>query len=201
MGRIAFFGGSFNPVHRGHLLVARRVVRCLGFDRLHFLPARCPPHKTERDMLPAELRVELLELATRRQPHFVVDRFELEHPEFRYTYDTLCALEQVHPTARPLAFVIGGDSLRDLPKWYRSRELVKRFDFITVPRDPGIDRETLLAGAIAAFDAPDVDRLRANFLNVPPFPISSTEIRAGLDARTAAKVLPRAVRLRLAQLR
>lgn len=151
-------------------------------------------------MLPTELRVELLELATRRDPHYVVDRFELEHPEFRYTYDTLSALEKIHSNAAPLAFVIGGDSLRDLPKWHRSRELVKRFDFITVPRDPGIDRESLLAGAIAAFDATDVERLRANFLDVPPFPISSTRIRAGLDARTAAKVLPRAVRLRLAQI-
>lgn len=198
MGRIAFFGGSFNPVHRGHLLVARRVLQHFSFDRIHFLPARCPPHKTAQDMLPTELRVELLELATKREPRFVIDRFELEHPEFRYTFDTLSALEKVHSESLPLAFVIGGDSLRDLPKWYRSRELVKRFDFITIPRDPGISREDLLANAKAAFEPADVERLRAHFLDVPPLPISSTQIRAGLDPRTAAKVLPKAVRERLA---
>ncbi len=198
--RIAFFGGSFNPVHRGHLHAARTALRTFRLDAVHFLPARCPPHKRPDELLPEQLRLELLHLATRREPRFVVDDFELRHPELRYTYDTLSALESEHPAARPLWFLIGGDSLRDLPKWHRSRELVKRFVIVTSLRDRTTSIDELLAPAARAFDPEDVARLRAHVLPGSPFEVSATEIRAGLDDATLRRVLPRAVRSRLEEL-
>jgi nicotinate-nucleotide adenylyltransferase len=198
--RVAFYGGSFNPVHRGHLYVARRALRGFDLDEIRFLPARTPPHKTAQQMLPAELRIELLHLATHRHPCFVVDDFEIRHPELRYTFDTLAALESLYPDARPLRFLIGGDSLRDLPKWHRAAELVRRYEFLTVPRDPNVDLETLLAPAAAAFPEEDVARLRAGVLPVPPREISSTAIRAASDLASVRKLLPRAVAARLAEL-
>ncbi len=197
---IAFFGGSFNPVHRGHLYVARRALAHFRYAAIHFLPARCPPHKSPTDLLPEELRLELLRLATRREKRFVVDDFEIRHPEYRYTFDTLCALEKIHPTRIPLHFLIGGDSLRDLPKWYRSRELVERFVFVTVPRDPALTIDDLLAPARAVFDAASVARLRANVLPVSPFVAQSTTIRAGLTRDEVRRLLPRAVASRLEEL-
>lgn len=197
--RIAYYGGSFNPVHRGHLYVARAALRCFRYDRLHFLVARRPPHKTDADLLPEELRLELLRLATEREPRFVVDDFEIRNPQYRYTFDTLTALTARDPGSE-VHFVIGGDSLLDLPKWHRAAELVSRFTIVTAPRDPGRSADELCATLRGRLPDDAVARLRAHVLPIRPWPIAATEIRSGLDDATLRRVLPRKVRLRLAAL-
>jgi len=197
--RVAYYGGSFNPVHRGHLYVARRALRENGYLRLHFLPARCPPHKRRDELLSDSIRLELLRLATRREPRFVVDPFEIENPQYRYTFDTLSALEARDPSVE-LHFLIGGDSLVDLPKWYHAAELVERFTLVTAPRDPTLSIDRLLEPLAGRFSDAALSKLRANVLRIPAWPISASEIRAGLDDATLRRVLPRAVRSRLMDL-
>lgn len=197
--RVAYYGGSFNPVHRGHLYVARAALRIGGYDRVHFLPARCPPHKTDAEMLPEALRLELLRLAVEREPRFVVDDFEIANPNHRYTFDTLTALAARDPNTE-IHFLIGGDSLVDLPKWYRAADLVTRFTIVTAPRDPNRSADELCATLAGRLPAEAIARLRAHVLPIRPWPIAARDIRAGLDEKTLARVLPRKVRLRLAAL-
>ncbi len=196
--RVAVLGGTFDPVHNGHLHVARAALERFAFDELRFLPAAAAPHKTGRSMFSGERRVELLRAAIAGEPRFSVETCEMDRGQTAYTIDTLAALAEREPHVAWF-FVIGADSLSDLPGWRRAAELVERFTFVTVPRDPGVDRAAILAPAERAFPPAAVARLRFHVVSAPPVPISSPEIRARLAERRAIDdVVPGAVARALA---
>lgn len=135
--RLAVFGGSFDPVHSGHLNLAAEVVAQSLADEVMFVPALCPPHKPGRLSAPAADRLAMLQLALDGQAPFSCSDIELQRGgPASYTIDTMSVLSKVYPDCE-LFFLLGMDSLESLHTWHRAGELVQRFNFIVYPR-PGV---------------------------------------------------------------
>jgi nicotinate-nucleotide adenylyltransferase len=116
MMRLGIFGGAFDPIHNGHLLLADQCREQCALDEVWFVPTRTPPHKDASQLTPSRHRVEMLQLATAGMPEFVVSRIELDHDEVSWTVDTLRRLRDQRP-GDELFLLIGGDSLREFPTW------------------------------------------------------------------------------------
>lgn len=129
--RVAVFGGSFNPIHFGHLLVADEVCEILAFDRVLFVPASSPPHKPAADLAPASHRFRMTALAVREHPRFAVSDVELERSGPSFTVDTLTALcgrDELH-------LLIGSETFLDLLHWRDPRRVVRLARLVVVPRN------------------------------------------------------------------
>lgn len=174
---VAVFGGSFDPVHQGHVAVADAVMSRLRPDLLLWVPARQAPHKPGQILASDDDRVALLRLVVTGRPGEDVCLLELRRPGPSYTVDTLDALAREHPTAR-FTLVLGADSLEHLPAWRDLPRLFAAASLAVVPR-PGFGAEAL--ERLRSRLVPDVAaRLRARFLPMVEVPISATEIRARL---------------------
>lgn len=171
MPSVGLLGGSFDPIHHGHLIVARVAQETLGLDELRFLPAREQPFKRGRHGASAADRAVMLELAIAGSPGFGLERAELERPGPSYTVDTLEALRAREPAAR-FTLLLGADAAAELSAWHRAADLPKLARIVVFGR-PGtpVPASPLIAGSI---EVPEVD-------------ISATEIRrragAGLPVR------------------
>lgn len=197
--RLGVFGGSFDPVHLGHLHAARVAREARALDRVLFVPARRSPFKQAQRTAPGEARAELLELALAGEPDFVVDRRELARPGPSYTVDTLRGLAAEFAGAR-LFLILGGDNLAGLPDWRDVDEILALAAPLVVRRGGPRDFDALPeCASLRARLAPErFDALRDGYLALPPFPCSSTELRerlaAGgsteglLDPRVAARI-------------
>lgn len=181
-------------MHCGHLHVARAAFEQLELDEVRFVLAFCPPHKQDQVLLPVEDRLRLLETALADTPEFVIDDREARREAPTFTIDTLHEVRDELGGASDVFFLVGGDSLRDLPKWFRAEEIVRTFTIVTVPRAPEEEIDDLLAPAIDAFAPELVEKLRSHVLAVEPRPISSTEIRDRLRAgRDVTDLVPPSV--------
>lgn len=144
---MALFGGSFDPIHNGHLAIARAADRRFNFDEIHFIPASCPPHKLKRHLAPFAHRFAMVALACAEHPHFVASIVEagddLSCPQLFYSVDTVRHFKHVyhHPDDR-LFFMIGADAFLDIPTWKEYETLLGLCDFIVANR-PGIRMEAL----------------------------------------------------------
>ena len=114
--RLGLYGGSFDPVHYGHLLLAECCREALTLDEVWLIPAAVPPHKQARELAPAKARLEMLELALGGHEQIKVSQVEIDRGGVSYTVDTLTAVHQLHPGAS-LFLLMGADSLLDLPNW------------------------------------------------------------------------------------
>ena len=148
--RIGILGGTFNPIHFGHLLIAQDAMEQLRLDRVKFIPSAQPPHKRYEGNATAAQRLAMIRLAVRGNPRFEVDDIEIRRGGTSYTVDTLAELRRRHPSAR-FWFIIGADSLRELHRWREVERLVRMCAFVTVARpgfqarpmvDPRLDAET-----------------------------------------------------------
>lgn len=162
--RLGLFGGSFDPVHCGHLLVAQAALEELGLDRLHFIPAAQSPFKPEQQPAPAAERLRWLRLALAGRTWCEVDAQEITRGGTSFTVDTLRDYRGRFPGAT-LFWLIGADHVPSLPKWREAAELAGLAEFIVIPR-PGQNP--------APFPAP----FRGQVLKGFPFGVSSSEIRA-----------------------
>lgn len=113
--KIGIMGGTFNPIHIGHLITAENAYETFGLDKIVFLPNRIPPHKDAPDIA-TEHRVRMLELAIGENPHFALSRFELEKKGVSYTFETLTELQAAHPD-HEYYFILGADSLFAFDTW------------------------------------------------------------------------------------
>ena len=163
MNRIGIFGGSFDPVHHGHLLVAQAATEELELDRLVFVPAYQSPFKPDRHPAPGPQRLRMLRLALAGQTHFEVDDSELRRGGVSYTIDTARAYAARYPGAS-LFYLIGADHISQLPRWRESTELARMLQFVVIPR-PGEEP----ASAPASFS---LQQLRGF-----PIAVSSSQIR------------------------
>jgi nicotinate-nucleotide adenylyltransferase len=166
--KIGLFGGSFDPVHLGHLLVAQAAVEELGLDKLFFIPAAQSPFKPENPPAPAAVRLRLLRLALAGKTNFEIDELEIQRGGVSYTVDTLRNYARRFPAAQ-LFYLIGADNAAKLNQWSEPDELAKLAEFIAVPR-PG--------GETAGFPPPFRGRMLKGF----PFDVSSSQIRARVKA-------------------
>lgn len=133
--RIGLFGGTFNPVHEGHLRLAEGAARHLHLDEVVWIPARLPPHKEVEPEVSAEDRARMVELAIEGDPQFRLCRVELERPVPSYTIDTVRALQKERPDPDlHWFFLVGSDTARELPVWREIEELKKRVKFVAIPR-------------------------------------------------------------------
>ncbi len=134
--QIGLFGGSFNPVHLGHLVVAGDALDLFGLDEVWFLPLGRPPHKPGPALAPAPHRRAMLEAALAPHPRFRLCAHEIDREDTSFTLHTLQALTSAHRDLQ-FRFIIGGDSLRDLHLWFRIGDLLPLADFAPIAR-PGV---------------------------------------------------------------
>ena len=168
LDRIGLFGGSFDPVHFGHLLVAQAACEELSLARLFFIPAAQSPFKPESKPAPASERVRLLRLALAGQTQYEVDEQEIERGGTSYSIETVSDYRRRFPKAQ-MFFLIGADHIAQLPKWRSVDELARLVEFVVIPR-PGETPATL----------PPPFRLR--MLEGFPLGVSSSQIRARIKA-------------------
>jgi nicotinate-nucleotide adenylyltransferase len=131
LARVAIFGGSFNPIHYGHLLLADEVAETLAVDRVLFVPAAQPPHKPLTDLAPAADRFAMVGLALTGHPKFAVSDLELRRPGPSYTVDTLAALTR---PGDELFLLIGSETFLDLLSWREPRRVAQLARLVVVPR-------------------------------------------------------------------
>jgi nicotinate-nucleotide adenylyltransferase len=139
--RIGLFGGTFDPVHAGHLSVARKLTELLSFDSLLFIPAHIAPHKRSAAVTPALHRYAMLALATADDDRLKVSTAELDAPERPYTVETLCRLHSSMGEDADLFFVMGGDSWNEINTWKDWERLLTMTNHVVVTR-PGFDLKT-----------------------------------------------------------
>lgn len=204
--RIGLLGGTFNPIHCGHLHIAEEVLSRLHLDRILFIPSGNPPHKTEEKLPSAADRLEMTRLALLGHPEFEVCDVEVRRPGKSYSVDTLSELKRRFPNDR-LFFIIGTDAFYDLPTWREPERLLSLCDFIVISRPDSPFARLPQIGPLKTIDRTalaDLDRRAAGmvlsplpagnavyFLAVPPRPISASEIRRKIaSGEETKKVLP-----------
>lgn len=197
--RLGLFGGSFDPVHVGHLHAARAARDARGLDRVLFVPARQSPHKLGRQLAGGADRVRLLERALAAEDDFAVDPRELAREGPSYTIDTVEELLAEHAGAR-LTLIIGSDNLPGLPSWRRVHDLLRLTDPLVVHRTD--DPDALLGGIAESLDARELAALSAGFLRLPPVRCSSTGLRERLArGESVAEDLPPGVEALIRELK
>ena len=167
------FGGTFNPIHHGHLICARAAAEALGAKTVVIFPAGLPGHKLgDEQVAPARDRLEMCRLAIGGRPGFELDDREIRRTGASYTIDT--ARELKREGWNEVHWIIGADMVKTLPKWHEAEKLLHEVRFIVMAR-PGWD---------FAWDTlpPDVRKLRESVVEVPQIDISATEIRRRLRA-------------------
>ena len=190
--RVGLFGGSFNPVHNGHLIVARAVAEYVGLTRVVLLPSARPPHKDSTRLLDGAHRYAMLQRAVDGDPLFAVNDVDLRRPGPCYTIDTVAILTEQLGGGIELCWLIGSDSLADLPTWHRAAELVDACRILTAVRR-GWD-DVSWKELEGAFGGGRTNRLRDGLVPSPMIDISSTEVRLRLaSGRSVRYLIPDAV--------
>ena len=193
MPRVGVFGGSFNPIHFGHLLLADEICEALAFDRVLFVPAAVPPHKRAAELASAEHRYRMTELAIREHPRFAVSDVELRRGGPSYTVDTLRALRG----EGDLYLLIGSETFLDLLGWREPREVIRLARLVVVPRTgfdfdpeaPAVQKvlRELGPAAFGSADGPVLYRAAS-------LPISGSDLRRrARDGRSLAYRMPEPV--------
>jgi len=165
--KIGLFGGTFDPVHTGHLILAEFIREAAGLSKIYFIPTKIHPLKNNRHIQTAQHRLKMLEMATGDNPDFLISDFELQQPGTSYTIDTVKSFRQQYPPDNfELYFLVGADNLDQFHLWKQPDELVKLCQFILFGR-PGYE---ISAGANSYAST-------FRFIEAPLLEISSTEIR------------------------
>ncbi|KRM04310.1 nicotinate-nucleotide adenylyltransferase [Lentilactobacillus farraginis] len=170
--RVGILGGTFNPVHNGHLIIAEQVRDQLGLDKVYFMPDANPPHVDPKFAIDAKDRVAMVNLAISNNTKFEVEMTEILRGGVSYSYDTMLELTRRHPENQ-YYFIIGGDMVNYLPKWYRIDDLIKLVSFVGVKRD----------GYTPASKYPII------WVDVPYIDISSTLIRSKVRQHQSIRYL------------
>ena len=204
--RIVLFGGTFNPIHFGHLIVARAVAEHLHFEKVTFVPAAQPPHKGAGGHIEglsgavpgvaAAERLEMVRRAIAGDPLFDVTDIELRRPTPSYTFETLMAIRTEQGLDVELVWIIGADMLGELHTWHRAEEVVDMARIVTAARPPWSERS---AGALerlrVRFDAGQIARLAEGIVPTPLIDISSSQIRRRVRSGKSIRYLvPESVR-------
>ncbi|HEY6261599.1 MAG TPA: nicotinate-nucleotide adenylyltransferase [Nitrospiraceae bacterium] len=204
--KLGLLGGSFNPVHDGHLAIARHTREALELDQILFIPTNHPPHKPNGSLAAAQDRYEMVRLAIASDPFLAISDVELCRPGKSYSIDTIRLLQQKFGPLTQLFFLIGLDAFLDFPSWRDPRALLDLCSFVVLSR-PGLSFRSLSTvpflppipyPSLADLDAGRIFRIEASLgnqrlicLKLPPSPISASDIRARIrQGLPVANLLP-----------
>ena len=172
--RVGVFGGTFDPPHIGHMEIAGQILKSGLVDKVLFVPAFTPPHKTDKPVTDAMHRLAMLRLALKKYPSFDISEIEYVRKKSpSYTFDTMVELEKLMPDDQ-LLLLIGSDSLRQLHTWNSPQELVRKWEIIVYPRNGEMPSLEELKGF---WPEDTAGTLLKNIIKMPFIEISSTEIR------------------------
>lgn len=169
--RLGILGGTFDPIHIGHLILAEESWYQLGLEKVLLVPAADPPHKRDRLLSPVDHRVAMIQLAIADNPHLELSRVDVDRPGPHYTVDMVHLLYDQYGPGTDLYFLMGLDSLADLPNWHQPQQLMELCNLVALTRpDSGLDWDSLEQSL------PGI-RWRVIFLPMPELDISSTMIQ------------------------
>lgn len=188
MKKYGIFGGSFNPIHYGHLMICEYIKEEMGLDKVIFIPTGNPPHKELE--LSAEDRYEMVRLAISPNPDFEISDIETTRVKKSYTVDTIRELKKIYKEEK-LYFLIGLDSLFQLKTWMKIEDLSQEIEFVVALRPGYLDKEEVNK---------EIDFLRENFgtkinlINTPLYEISSTDLRDRIrEGKSLRYLIPKKV--------
>ncbi len=186
--KVGILGGTFDPPHIGHLVIAQEAMRYLHLSQVVFVPTRQPPHKPTDELTPIDLRLDMVRLAIARNPRFTLSRVDVDREGPTYTIDTIRLLRRQYGEGTDLYFIMGMDSLANLPTWHKPEELV-HLCCLAVLNRPGykVDLDELEA------KVPGV-RERIIFIPSPALEVSATDLQRRVrDGEPIDHLVPEAV--------
>ena len=165
--KTCLFGGTFDPPHFGHLIVAQTIFEAEHFDRIVFVPAHTPPHKIDAKISPVDARIKMLKIATKDNPNFIISDNEIKRGGISFSIDTILSYkEETKTETKNLFYLIGSDSLKQFESWKEPKRILDECRLIVAIR-PGFRPS----------DIPNWILARVQFANIPRIEISSTQIR------------------------
>ncbi|MDR1012935.1 MAG: nicotinate-nucleotide adenylyltransferase [Lactobacillales bacterium] len=170
--QIGILGGNFNPIHNGHLLIADQVAQILDLDRVYLMPEAMPPHQVSKYTISAEHRLNMIELAIKDNPRLGIEMIELQLGGINYTFNTMKKLTEMNPDVYYF-FIIGGDMIENLSRWYRINELMELVQFVGVGR----------------LGYPEKSSFPVIWVDIPKIEVSSTHIRRLITSGSIPKYL------------
>lgn len=171
MQRIGVIGGTFDPIHYGHLAAAEEARVRMNLERVLFVVAGVPPHKLDEEVTPVEHRLAIVSLAIASNPHFEISRVDVDRPGPSYTVDTISILQKQWRQETEVYFIMGLDSLVELPTWHHPQRLIQLCRLLAVKR-PGF--ETDMAELEAS--VPGISS-RVEIIDMPEVDISSSDLQ------------------------
>jgi nicotinate-nucleotide adenylyltransferase len=183
--KIALLGGTFNPVHLGHLLIAENARNALGLDKVLLIPCSQPPHKCANHLVAASHRLKMLQLAIAGKNGLEISDLEIKRGGTSYTIETLEQLQRLHPQDQ-LSVIVGSDLFSDVGLWRRFSDIVKIAEFLVMER-PG----SKLTTPPSSVSADELPHLRFKVFTGPSVQISSSDIRRDIkDGKNVSHLLP-----------
>ena len=173
MNRLGILGGTFDPIHVGHLRMAEVVREKMRLEKIIFVPSNLPPHKSASSLTSSENRFQMVRLAIERNPFFEISSFEIKRPGKSYTIDTVKYFFSIYPTSK-IFFIIGFDALSTLHKWKSIEEVLKIVEFVVVNR-PG--------------DFKEKKNIKHHSVSMPGIDISSSNIRQLMKTKKSIRYL------------
>ena len=174
--KTGIFGGTFNPVHKGHIMLAEYCMDSVGLDRIIMIPTAVPPHKINNNLASENDRLNMCKLACRGKENFFVSDIEIKRQGKSYTYETLTQLKEIYPDDH-LYTIMGADMFLTLDRWKNPKIIFEKSSIITIPRDEEnkLELENFYNNVLKAMGASSV------ILPNPVMSVSSTFIRENLD--------------------
>lgn len=198
--RVGVIGGTFDPVHYGHLVIAEEVYAALDLAEMVFVPAGHPPHKPDSLVATARHRLAMLELAIANNAHFSISRVDLERPGPSYTVETLRQLRQQWGEQTAIYFLIGWDSLEDFLTWHDPAGVLEQLSYLVAVRRPGYAEESEYRDSLEA-RLPGIKQ-RLVVVSAPQLEISSTDLRTRIaEGRPIKYQVPESVEQYIEQFR
>ena len=202
--KVGLFGGTFDPIHWGHLRSAEEVSETYGLDRVYFIPASMPPHKRGKTTTPAQDRLRMVRLAVARNPRFAVSTVELDRPGLSYSVDTIRGFASRLTKRDSLYFIIGLDAFIEIGTWKDFKEIFTLCNFIVTSRPGSKENDPLKGAGVAVRKLFCYDSKRRNyrhqsgtrvhFIELTDIAISASEIRALVrKGKSIRYLLPAAV--------
>jgi len=188
MNNIGIFGGSFNPPHVGHLILAERCRELLKLDKIIFIPAYISPHKTGMKLIDPNHRLKMLKIAIKGNPHFDCSNIEIKRKGKSFTYDTLLSLQSKYKKSK-LYLIIGKDNYNDFSAWKNYKEILKLCSIVVInrhvmknKREKSDNKNVATSNCVQL-----VNHGNFIFINTPLIDISSTEIRNRIKSDLSIK--------------